>query len=106
MWVSSLFYESVVQAVLKFGSETRVLMPRMVRTLGYVLSDDGMTSMEVIQRGVVLPTPGGVYAEDRYRYNRKLNLLSSEHNCPIYCDSADIGAVSGGRVVPRDNGIK
>ena len=33
MWVYGLFYNSVVQTVLMYGSETWVLMPRMVQTL-------------------------------------------------------------------------
>ena len=32
--VSGLFYKAVVQAVLIYGSDTLVLTPRMVQTLG------------------------------------------------------------------------
>ena len=55
---------------------------------------------------MVIYTPVVGYTGGEDGDYQDLDISLSEHNCPIYCDSADIGAVSGGRVVPRDNGIK
>ena len=65
------------------------------------LSADGATDAGTIQRGVVPPTPGGGYAGGGAEYDQDLHHSLSEKNFPIYCDSSDTGAVSGGGVAPR-----
>ena len=55
---------------------------------------------------MVLTTPGGEYTGGRAGENLELHRSRSEHYFPIYRDSSDIGAVSGGVPAPRVTGPK
>ena len=45
---------------------------------------------------MVIRTLGGVYVGGGTRYHQDLHFLISEHYCPIYCNSYNIGAIYDG----------
>ena len=106
---SSHIYLAVAQSVMLYGSDTWVLTPHMKRVLG---GSDHRVARRLMGRqprrerdgGWIYPPTGGCDGGGGFTGGGDLRLPPPEHSCTVYCDNADYGPMSGGKVEAKAKG--